>query len=535
MFKNLDCIIVGHHDPGFRKVAEEWKLARDYSGGYRALRADSVLLHGKRVPHMDLLNHVLTKATGRQSELHVTELPNLGACYLKSYLRRRDISAEIVNSFTHGRDELRDMLSQSVNAVAITTTLYVDYSPLIEIVDFIREHNPSTKIIIGGPHIYNLCSGHDDSTLSYILDLIKADIYVFDSQGELTLSRVLLQLRDSRRQDLSSIPNLIYKDGSTYRKTPRVAENNDMDENGIDWSYFEDDFLRPTVQTRTARSCAFKCAFCSYPAMAGPLHLASLETVERELNYLREIGVRNLVFVDDTFNVPLPRFKEICRVLSKHEFSWYSYFRCSNADDEAFDLMQQSGCAGVFLGIESGDKNILYNMNKFAVVERYVAGIRKLNARGILTFASLIVGFPGETAETVRNTIDFVEEASPTFYRAELYWHDTQVKVPVQDKAGEYGLRGGGYGWKHNSMDWREAGDWVEFMYRNIKNSTILPSYMFNFWTIPYLVGKGISPDRLKRFASIAQEMLVSSLDDARTDFSEQEGRLVALFQEPRA
>src|SRR5262249_16874448 len=149
---------------------------------------------------------------------------------------------------------------------------------------------------------------------------------------------------------------------------------------------------------------------------------------------------------------------------NKFGFNWFSFFRCSNADDEAFDLMAESGCKGVFLGIESGDQRILKNMNKFADVGRYRYSIRRLNERGIITFATIIVGFPGETTESVRNTTNFLQETSPMFYRLELYYHYTNV--PIHKEAEKYGIRGTGYSWKHNTMDWIEASGHLQTMYR---------------------------------------------------------------------
>ena len=102
--------------------------------------------------------------------------------------------------------------------------------------------------------------------------------------------------------------------------------------------------------------------------------MASLETIEKELDSLKRLGyIKNLVFIDDTFNVPLPRFKDICRLMIEkdYQFNWFSYFRCSNSDEEAIELLAKSGCKGVFLGIESGSPTILKNMNKAATTEKY--------------------------------------------------------------------------------------------------------------------------------------------------------------------
>ena len=95
----------------------------------------------------------------------------------------------------------------------------------------------------------------------------------------------------------------------------------------IRWNHLpQTDHLYHTVHTRTARSCAFNCAFCEYPVNQGPLTLAPLDAIRRELDELTELGiVRSLVFTDDTFNVPRKRFQEIVRLLTRYDFEWYSF------------------------------------------------------------------------------------------------------------------------------------------------------------------------------------------------------------------
>ena len=210
--------------------------------------------------------------------------------------------------------------------------------------------------------------------------------------------------------DLSSVPNIVYfEDGqfSARKFFPRIIHSTKTSSTG---AAFPDMDLGVTLQTRTARSCAFKCSFCNYPGRAGALTLTSLEVIEKELDLMLALGrVQNVVFIDDTFNVPFPRFKDICRLMirKKYPFNWFSYFRCSNSDEEAIDLMAESGCKGVFLGIESGSPNILVKMNKAATIEKYYRGIEMLRQRNIMTFGSFIVGFPGETDHTVQEVDKF--------------------------------------------------------------------------------------------------------------------------------
>ena len=216
----------------------------------------------------------------------------------------------------------------------------------------------------------------------------------------------------------------------------------------------------------------------------------------------------NAVFIDDTFNVPFPRFKEICRMMirKKYNLNWFSYFRCSNSDEEAIDLMAQSGCKGVFLGVESGSPTILTNMNKSATVEKYQKGIEWLRQRGILTFASMITGFPGETETTVQESIDFIRETKPDYYRSQMWY--CEPGTPIQNRRDEFKIQGEGFVWNHATMDSLDAMDHIDRMFLTIKESLWLPQWSFDFWIIPYLLGKGITLDQFKQFMSEAHNLL---------------------------
>ncbi|MBM3779319.1 MAG: radical SAM protein [Acidimicrobiia bacterium] len=523
---DLDCVLIGYNDVDLQWVDEELKPLRHASGGYRHFRANTVCLDGDRIHFTELLNRTLADATGRHPGLHVARTPSLACCILKSFLAHRGLRAEIVNFFNTDRDRLIDLLAQKPRAVAITTTVYTTARPIIDIVECIRRYDADTTIIVGGPHIYNVCSDHDVETRDFLLQEMGADVYVFDSQGELTLSAVVAALR-SAKPDLSAVPNLIYDgDGVTFTQTRRLPENNPLDETNIDWPLFDPDYITPFAWMRTARSCAYNCAFCRYPALGGALVLNDVEVVERQLQFLAGEGLKHLYFIDDTFNVPLPRFKDLCRMMirNRFDFTWTSYFRCSNADEETFDLIKAAGCVAVFAGIESGDARVLKNMNKKALVQTYRNGLRMLAERDIAAYASFIIGFPGETAESVQHTIDFIQETAPTFYSAEAYFHDP--KVPVQERAAEFGLLGAGYSWTHATMDWEEAQAHVERLHRSVDRSVLLPLYGMDVWSVPYFEANGVSRGQLVDFLRAAQAMVVRSFDEDRPDYTAERARL---------
>lgn len=513
MSEQLDCVVIGYNETPF----EEYEaLLRGYgadSEAYRDLRFSFVNVDGRNMNYIGLLNHVLELANGNgggvngKDELKSCDIPNLAAVYLTHYLRMRGFKARYINLFQFEKDQLAEYLESDPYCVAITTTFYILNLPVNEMVKFIRERNPRTKIVVGGPLIANHLRNYHEADLTVALDDIGADIYVNESQGEHTLTRIIKALK--KGGDLSAVPNIIYREDGKLKGTAKLAEVNSLDENAINWQTFGDEHLGPTVQTRTARSCAFSCSFCNYPARAGKLTLASLETIEKELDSMKRLGyVKNVVFIDDTFNVPLPRFKEICRLMIEkdYQFNWFSYFRCSNSDEEAIELLAKSGCKGVFLGIESGSPEILKNMNKAATPEKYERGMELLHQYGVLTFASFIQGFPGETEETFKESVDFIKATRPDYYRTQLWY--CEPGTPVDRQREKYRIEGEGFVWSHATMDSMEAMDHIDRAFLEIKESTWLPQWSFDFWTIPYLLGRGYSLEKFKELMTLSHRLL---------------------------
>lgn len=527
MKSRLDCIVIGYNDPPFERYEQ---LIRNYgvdSEAYRDLRYSFVELHGRKLNYTDLLNRA--DAIGRgvspvERRFESGEIPNLAAVYLTNYVRQHGYAARYINLYQREKDRLRAYLAEDPACVAITTTFYVLNFPVNEIIEFVRQHNPRTKIVVGGPLIGNhLRSAQIDGTpyadamgvvrsdeLRAALDDMSADAYVVDPQGERTLVQLVATLRAGGT--LGDVPNLLIAQNGGYRRTPLAPEQNPLDEVDIRWADFANEATGATLQTRTARSCAFSCAFCSYPERAGNLALASVETVQRELDAMKAIGATTVVFIDDTFNVPLKRFKELCRMMiaRRYGFRWFSYFRCSNADLEAFDLMQEAGCCGVFLGIESGSPTILKNMHKAARIDQYVAGVSELRRRGILTFGSFILGFPGETAGTIAETRAFIRDAGLDFYRTQMWYFEHGTPIFRQRDA--YAISGEGFVWQHATMDSMTAMDHIDRLFFEIKTATWLPQWSFDFWFIPYALGKGLTAEQFKRFVTGANDMLALDL-----------------------
>ena len=527
----IDCVIIGHNTGNFQDYIAERRSMSDFSGAYHDAQFNSLLLNGERLAYMDVFNTVQKQVDPGAQALSPFDPLGLAGLHLASFLARQGSSSVIVGEFQKGRPRLEDLLRDEPLTVAITTTFYFEPSPMKEIVAFVRERSPGTIIIIGGPYPSHLDRGDLSDSLDFIFSEIGADVYVIDSQGESTLARVVGELRSSRSlANLSAVPNLlVFSEGKAFR-TKREPEDNPINDNRIDWTLFDRDTLRPFSMMRTAISCPFSCSFCSYPVRAGEHRLADVAKIETDLRVLSDIGVEFVYFIDDTFNVPLPRFKELCRMMirNRFRFRWLSYIRCGNMDLEAVRLAAESGCAGALLGIESGDQSVLQVMNKFASTEKYRQAIRWLEDAGIMTWALFFVGFPGESESTVTNTISLLNDTAPTFFATQIWFYDHTT--PIHRRADEFKIEGAGYTWKHNSMTWEQACDGTDRMLRDVRNSIYVPQTGFSFETIFYLMGLGYSLEFIKGFLAGCRDRVIEGLGDAAGDSTKFMSKMHGMF-----
>jgi p-methyltransferase len=149
-------------------------------------------------------------------------------------------------------------------------------------------------------------------------------------------------------------------------------------------------------------------------------------------------------------------------------------------------------------------------MNKAATIERYAEGIKMLKARNITTFGSFILGFPGETDQTVQETIDFIRVNRPDFYRAQMWYNEPGT--PIHLEKDKYQIKGEGFVWEHSTMTSLEAMDHIDRMFLTVKESIWLPQWSFDFWFIPYALGKGISISEFKQFVNQANQLLAMEI-----------------------
>lgn len=493
----VDCLIIGHNEGHFPSDVQMVERMGVESGAFRDLALSYVQWDGTPMRALDVFNRLyVPDSYGDRRRYHNFEMLWPAVSYLGSFLSRHGFSFDYVNLFQQEKEDLRRKLEDKPLTVAVTTTLYVTAGPVMEVVRTVREQCPETTIVVGGPFVQNYRKQLEKKDLNALFTMIGADIYVDSNEGELTLARVLSELRDGRRP--RNVPNVIYRDGDEFVFNATELESNPLDANPVDYGAFSSS-LGSFVSLRTAKSCPYSCAFCGFPARAGKYVYLSPQQVEADLDRIKESGtVTSLTFLDDTFNVPKGRFKKLLRMMidKQYGFRWNCFYRSDHGDQEVIDLMAEAGCEGVFLGIESGSDRILEAMNKTARRADYLAAIPALKKNGIVTHANLIVGFPGETEETVAETRSLLEEARPDFFRAQLWYADPIT--PVWEKRDELGIQGSMFTWSHYTMDAKTAIGIVDDLFATVREPHWLPQTGFELWSVFYLMRRGMTLDQVK-------------------------------------
>lgn len=495
-----DCLVLGFYDYPFADYVNMLRGFGPESGAFQDLALAYVELDDQPMRALDVLTHFYYQGRSPGEPFHNADFLWPVVVYLTNYLRKRGFDADYVNLPHLESADLRRKLLAPLRTVAITTTVYVSPHPILALIEEVRRINPEVMIVVGGPYVFTQSALLQREELSSLLGYIGADVYVRSREGESTLAALLMALRQDR--PLREVPNLAFRDvGGQFVFTPERLEDNELQGDIFDYRQFVGRKPIEFVSLRTAKSCPFACSFCAFPQRAGDYRYLKVDEVRRQLDALSELGtVSTVSFLDDTFNVPSRRFKDILRMMidAKYGFKWNCFYRADKGDDETIDMMAQAGCEGVFLGVESGSDAMLALMNKSARRHHYVRAIERFRAQEIITYASLIIGFPGETDHTIGETIHFLEQARPDYYRAQLWYADPLT--PIWHQRAQHRLKGVGFTWVHDTMMAQEACRWIDRIFLQVNAATWLPQFGFEPWSIYYLLRKGFSRVQIRTF-----------------------------------
>ena len=229
----------------------------------------------------------------------------------------------------------------------------------------------------------------------------------------------------SSGSDLDTVKGLSFRrpDGEIVHN-PERGFDGDLDElppPAHDLVHEEDYFLpilnRPYTLIVPSRGCPHHCTYCTAPFYYGKrLRQRTPARVVDEIEQIARRGVvKDFTMWSDTFTLDRTFVLHLCRELQARRLGirWMCNSRVDSIDAEMLAAMRASGCIGISFGIESGVQVILDNVRKGTTVEQGRTAVHMAKAAGIQTLGHFMLGLPGETPATIRQTIDYAKEIDP--------------------------------------------------------------------------------------------------------------------------
>lgn len=423
---------------------------------------------------------------------------HLSVVALGTYLKQHGIRPVVIDNILHIPQNLaqfRRVLSDGVPVVGISTTLLLESAPIDEIVNEIRTYNPSAKILLGG------ITAEQQPEVTALGDI------VIKGAGERTLLTVLMAMKAGA--PLDRIPNLLLRQGDFTRDTGSYSNISPNDIPPPDWDLLE---IRPSLcyPVEASKGCRYKCAFCSYPNLADQ-SLKDPNLVVAELLRNREkYGIRLFRFVDSNLTSWPEQTEKLCDLMIERrlDVEWSCYARVDNLARRPglAAKMHQAGCVAVYFGIESGDDSILRAMRKGYDSTAILEGVRLAKEAGLIVHGNFIIGFPGETSDTVDNTLDLVLKARPDTACFSVLWLHRNSEALLWTQKERWNIRGQGTHWAHATMNSDQAKFHVERAMNTVMTDmteTVLGNELHLMW----LLGYGLSLDQAMSYFFAARDI----------------------------
>jgi hopanoid biosynthesis associated radical SAM protein HpnJ len=279
----------------------------------------------------------------------------------------------------------------------------------IKLVQKIKDVNPKIKVAFVGPHVSVLPeqSLKQCSAIDFVVRKEFDYAVVEYAQGK-PLEEIL---GASYRKNGSVVHN---PDRPVMQDLDAMPHVTDVYKRDLDVTRYNVPFLLyPFVSLYTTRGCPAQCTFCLWPqTLSGhPWRKRSSDDVAREMAKAKDYWphVREFFFDDDTFNIQKARTIELCAKLKPLKLTWSCTSRVTT-DYETLKAMKEAGCRLLIVGYESGDQQILKNIKKGATIERARQFTKDCHKLGLVIHGDFIMGLPGESRETISNTIQFAKQ-----------------------------------------------------------------------------------------------------------------------------
>jgi len=366
------------------------------------------------------------------SDIPAANLP-LGLMYIAAVLDEAGYNVEILDAFMTdlafrkkgdvtevgmSYEKIREEIQRrNPDIVGIANPFTSQVEHAIKVADIVKEIDSSILTVVGGPHgtvvpveflevaknVDIVAIGEGEYTILDIVEFFEGNKKINDIQGiaHRMAGKVVLNSPREFNKNLDVLP---------YPAYHLVNMEKYLNPKTIEYRSFK----KRALSMVTSRGCPFNCSFCSVHLHMGKTFRAhSVDYVVDHIEHLvNKYHVKTIYFEDDNLTFDIQRFEAICDKIIERDikFQWETP-NGVRADYLTLDLlkkMKKTGCQSVFVGVESGDQYVLDNIiGKSLRLKNVVKFAKMCKKIGLRTGAFYIIGFPGETKENMRNTVDF--------------------------------------------------------------------------------------------------------------------------------
>lgn len=363
--------------------------------------------------------------------------PPLGLAYLAGSLKNNH-EVMVLDTLAEGYNEheviSKDLLRYGLSfkkvkmqvktlkpdVVAISCLFSSQSMNVHKICQAVKEADKDIVTIVGG--------AHPTVSAKEMLEDLNID-FTIAGEGELVLNVLLERL--AKNKDFFDLEGIGFRSNNDVRVNNRMNFNMDLDSISMPYweifpleSYFKINSPHggsarksPFLPMITSRGCPFECIFCSIHNIWGRGYRArSPENIFAEIKHIVDkFGVKEILFEDDNLTLDKSRANKIFLGMIERKFNilWSvpNGIAVQTLNDEMLDLMKKSGCYGISIGIESGDEFILKKIIKKPIsLESITPIIKKANKLGLETTGFFVVGIPGESVKSLKNTFSFAKK-----------------------------------------------------------------------------------------------------------------------------
>ncbi len=339
--------------------------------------------------------------------------PPLGLASIAAFIEREGHKPRIIDAATLEmtvEDTVREALSTSPDVVgisAVTPTVNAAY----QIAGMIKEHDPDIPIVIGGPH----------ASFMYREALSNSVDYVAIGEGEETFSELLVHL-EKKHGEPSEVRGLAYRNslGEVKLTPPRplIANLDELPPPArhllpMDRYTLFDKPIK-IIHIMASRGCPYGCIYCTTSYFWGRRY--RVRSVENVLNELEEAtekyGTRIVVFSDDELTLNKKWVKELAQGIIERglDISFTCGSRVSSIDPNMLKLLAKAGCTTIYYGVESYKQEDIEKIGKKITIDQVFKAVRWTHEAGMEAAGSFILGFPWQTIDDMKLTIEFAKK-----------------------------------------------------------------------------------------------------------------------------